>query len=141
MKWFALLLVLLAATPAWAQATGAGAPTAMTPSPDDRARQWLTLLDDRNYADAYKQMAAAAREKISADAWSKKMSALRAPLGAMSSRTLKDVKLAKVSPGMGDGQTASVRYDASFARNAAAIESVDLVSENGSWVVADYALK
>jgi hypothetical protein len=112
----------------------------MTPSPDDRARQWLTLLDDRNYADAYKQMASSAREKISADAWTKKMSALRVPLGAMSSRTLRGVKLAKLRPGMRDGQTASVRYDASFARGAAA-ETVDLMSENGGWAVTDYAIK
>lgn len=141
MKWFALALVLLAAGPAWAQAAGPGAATAMTPSPDDRARQWLTLLDDRNYADAYKQMASSAREKISADAWTKKMSALRAPLGAMSSRTLRGVKLAKLRPGMRDGQTASVRYDASFARGAATAETVDLMSENGGWAVTDYAIK
>jgi hypothetical protein len=139
MKWLALAWILLAAAPAWAQATGS--PTAMTLSPDDRARQWLTLLDDGNYAGAYKQMASAARGKISADAWSEKMRALRAPLGAMSSRTLKDVKLAKIRPGMGDGQTASVRYDASFARNAAAVESIDLVSENGGWAVTGYAVK
>jgi hypothetical protein len=42
---------------------------------------------------------------------------------------------------MRDGQTASVRYDASFARNAAAVESVDLMSENGSWAVTNYAIK
>jgi hypothetical protein len=141
MRWSVFAFLLLAAVPALAQAPGPGAPTAMTPSPDDRARQWLTLLDDGNYTDAYKQISAGARGKISGDAWSKKMTAMRTPLGAMSSRTLKEVKLGKLRQGMRDGQTASVRYDAAFARNATAIETIDLVSENGSWTVADYAVK
>jgi len=141
MRWSVFAFLLLLAVPAWAQAPGSGAPTAMTPSPDDRARQWLTLLDDGNYTDAYKQISAGARREISGDAWSKKMTTMRTPLGAMSSRTLKDVKLGKLRQGMRDGQTASVRYDTAFARNATAIESIDLVSENGSWTVADYTVK
>ena len=141
MRWSVFAFLLLVAVPAWAQAPGAGVPTAMTPSPDDRARQWLTLLDDGNYTDAYKQISAAARRKISGDAWAEKMTAMRTPLGAMSSRTLKEVKLGNTRQGMRDGQTASVRYDAAFARNATAVESIDLVSENGSWTVADYTVK
>ena len=35
----------------------------MTPTPDDRAKQWLGLVDDQNYADAYKQLGASHREQ------------------------------------------------------------------------------
>ncbi|HEY4076269.1 MAG TPA: DUF4019 domain-containing protein [Rhizomicrobium sp.] len=139
MRWSAFAFLLLAAAPAWAQATNA--PTAMTPSPDDRARQWLTLLDDQNYADAYTQMAATARGKVSEGAWSKDIAARRTPLGAMSNRALKDIKLGKLRAGMRDGQTAAVRYDVTFAHNAAATESIGLVSEHGSWAVMSYAVK
>jgi hypothetical protein len=139
MKWLAIAFALLVAAPAFAQ-TKTGPSTAMTPTPDDRAKQWLILVDDQNYADAYKQMGAAARDKISADAWSKKVGDLRVPLGAMSSRNLKDVKLTKNRPGMRDGQSATVRYDSAFAHKAASIESVTLISENGGWSVSGYSI-
>lgn len=137
MKWLAFAFALLMVAPAWAQ-TRAGASSPMTPTPDDRAKQWLTLIDDQNYADSYKQLGAGARSKISADAWSSKVSGVRTPLGAMTSRALKDVKLTKTLPGMRDGQYATVRYDSAFAHKAAAVESVTLISENGAWSVIGY---
>lgn len=137
MKWLAFAFALLIVAPAWAQ-TKTGASTSMTTTPDDRAKQWLALIDDQNYADSYKQMGAIARGKISADAWSSKVSGVRAPLGAMTSRDLKDVKLAKTLPAMRDGQYAIVRYDSAFAHKAAAVESVTLISENGAWSVIGY---
>jgi hypothetical protein len=140
MKWLIIAFALLVAAPALAQ-TAAGSSTPMTPTPDDRAKQWLTLVDDQNYDDAYKQMGATARAKASVEAFTRKIGGIRAPLGAMSSRTLKDVKLTKTLPAMRDGQHATVRYDSAFAHKAAVIESVTLVSENGGWSVIDYSTK
>jgi len=139
MKWLVIALAVLCATPAMAQ-TKAGPSTAMTPTPDERAKQWLVLIDDKNYADAYGQMAAPARAKANADQWGQKERGAREPLGAMASRTLKDVKLTKTLPGMRDGQYATVRYDSAFARKAMAVESVTLVSENGAWSVISYSI-
>src|ERR1700712_4997112 len=86
----------------------AGPATAMTPAPDDRAKQWVQLVDDKNYADAYRQMGVAAQSKVAADPWTQKISTTRDPLGAMATRTIKDVKLTKTLPGMRDGQYATV---------------------------------
>lgn len=139
MRWLFLAFVLLAAAPALAQtALSAGPSTAMTPAPDDRAKQWLTLVDDRNYSEAYRQMGAVARDRVASEAWAKTVDGVRIPLGAMSSRTLKDVKMTKTLPGMRDGQYAVIRYDSVFAHKAIAVESVTLVSENGAWSVAGY---
>lgn len=137
MKWLFVAFALLFAAPAWAQ-TAAGPSTAMTPTPDDRAKQWLTVIDDQNYADAYKQMGAMARDKTAEQNFAEKVGGTRTPLGAMSSRTLKDVKMAKTLPGMRDGQYAVVRFDSAFAHKAAAVETVTLVSENGAWSVVGY---
>jgi hypothetical protein len=137
MRWLVFALSLLVAAPAMAQ-TAAGPATAMTPTPDDRARQWLILVDDANYADAYTQLDSAARDKITADAWGQKLRGARAPLGAMASRALKDVKLAKTMPGMPDGQYAIVRYDTSFAHKASAVETVVLRSQAGAWSTIGY---
>ena len=137
MKWLAVAFVLLIAVPALAQPK-TGQSTAMTPSPDDRAKQWLILIDDQNYADAYKQLGAAARDKISVEQWTKTVGGVRQPLGAVSSRALKDVKLTKTLPAMRDGQYTIVRYDSVFAHKAAAVESITLESENGAWAVIGY---
>lgn len=137
MRWLAIAFTLLIAAPALAQ-TNAKPATSMTVSPDDRAKQWLLLVDDQNYSDAYQQMGAAARGKVVGETWSKNIRNMREPLGAMSSRTLKDVKMTKTLPGMRDGQYAAVRYDSAFARKAAGVESVTLVMENGAWSVIDY---
>jgi hypothetical protein len=136
MRWLAIAFALLIAVPALAQ-TNAKPATSMTVSPDDRAKQWLLLVDDKNYADAYQQMGTAAH-KVAGESWSQNIRSRRDPLGAMSSRTLKDVKMTKTLPGLRDGQYATVRYDSAFARKAASVESVTLVMENGAWSVIDY---
>ncbi len=135
MAWLVIAFSLLISAPAMA---GAGQVTSMTMSPDDRAKQWMTLIDDQNYADAYQQMGAAGRGKLAADPWTQKIRGAREPLGAVSSRTLKDVKMTKTLPGMRDGQYATVRYDSAFAHKAASVESVTLVLENGAWSVIGY---
>jgi hypothetical protein len=153
MKWLLLSVVMLLSAPAlatsaWAQsvpqpapATGAVGPaTPLTPSPDDRAKQWLNLVDDQNYNDAYKQMSAAAQQKTALGPWAGKVGQERAPLGAMASRSLKTVNLTKMLPGMRDGQSATVQFDSSFAHKASAVETVVLTSEKGAWSVTSYAI-
>ena len=140
MKWLALVFALLIAAPALAQTAPTGPSTAMTPSPDDRAKQWLTLVDDQNYADAYRQMSAAAQGKSPITVWTQKMSEFRQPLGAMANRNIKEVKQTRIRPGMRDGQSITVRFDSSFAHQAAAVETVVLTSEKGAWSVTGYTV-
>jgi hypothetical protein len=148
MKWLALIAALMVATPAFAQgaappppAQGAvGSATPLTPAPDVRAKQWLGLLDDKNYNEAYKQMGAAAQDKGALAPWTQKISSIREPLGAMASRTIKNIKLTKTLPGMRDGQYASVQFDSSFARRTSAVETVVLTSDKGAWSVTSYSV-
>jgi hypothetical protein len=148
------LLVLLFAAPAFAiqtvaqgpsaqppPATGAVGPaTPLTPSPDDRAKQWLNLVDDQNYNDAYKQLSATAQDKIALAAWATRIGERRNPLGAMASRNIRAVKLTRILPGMRDGQYATVEFDSSFAHKVAAVETVTLVSDKGAWSVMSYTV-
>lgn len=138
MKWLAIAFALLIAASAAVAQTGARRATSVTVSPDDRARQWMSLVDDQNYADAYQQMGSAARGKIAAEVWTGNIRTMRVPLGAMSSRTLKEVKMTNTLPGMRDGQAAAVRYDSAFAHKATGMETVTLVLENGVWSVTSY---
>lgn len=138
MKWLAIAFALLIVAPAAMAQTGAKRAPSMTASPDDRAKQWMSLVDDQNYAEAYRQMGTTARGKLAADVWTGNIRTMRLPLGAMSSRTLKDVKMSNTLAGMRDGQYAALRYDSAFAHKAAGVESVTLVLENGAWSVTSY---
>jgi hypothetical protein len=150
MRRILVAFLLLSAVPAMAQppaprssaapTANPGVVTAMTPTPDDRAKQWLNLVDDGNYAEAWKQAGATLRAHQSVDSFLAEEAAKRTPMGAMSTRTLKDVKLAKTLPGMRNGQYAVVRYDSAFAHQVAAVESVTLASENGGWSVVAYRI-
>lgn len=129
----AAIAVLVLAPPAMAQTARAPVPAAAQPGPDDRAKQWLILVDDSNYAESASQMGAQARKPDIAA-----LPALREPLGAVSSRALKDVKLSTTSPGMPPGQYAVVRFDSNFAHRANTMETVTLAMNKGVWSVVGY---
>lgn len=132
----AALFLFWAATPAFSQASPAkkSTVTAVTPTPDDRARQWLVLVDDKNYSQSWTEAGKAFQTRQKADAWAKEGGERRAPLGAVASRGLKSIDLSR-------NNIAVIRYDTVFARKAAAVETVTLAFENGGWAVTDYSVE
>jgi hypothetical protein len=141
---FLTVLLISMATPALAQGNVPGnkppaAPTKKTtvtaamPTPDDRAKQWLILVDDKNYAQSWSEAGKAFQNRQKTDAWAKDAGVRRAPLGAVASRNLKSIDLSK-------SNIAVIRYDSVFAHKASAVETVTLTFENGGWVVTDYTV-
>jgi hypothetical protein len=131
----AVLLLFGIAMPALAQAAPSkpSTVTAVTPTPDDRAREWLVLVDDKNYAQSWSEAAKAFQNRQKTDAWATEAATKRAPLGAVASRDLKSIDLSR-------NNTAVIRYDTVFAHKAAAVETVTLDFENGGWSVTDYSV-
>jgi hypothetical protein len=129
------LVLCGAAAPAFAQAEPArkSTITAATPTPDDRARQWLVLVDDKNYAQSWSEAGKAFQNRQKADAWASDAAAKRESFGAVASRDLKSVDL-------GRGNVAVVRYTTVFAHKASAVETVTLAFDNGGWSVTDYTV-
>jgi len=123
------------AGPAFSQASPArpSTVTAVTPTPDDRARQWLVLVDDKNYTQSWSQAGKAFQGRLKTDLWAKEAGTVREPLGAVASRGLKSIDLTR-------NNTAVIRYDTAFAHKAAAVETNTLVFENGGWAVSDYSV-
>ena len=103
------------------------------PTPDDRAKQWLVLVDDKNYAQSWSEAGKAFQNRQKTDAWARDAGVRRAPLGAVASRNLKSIDLSK-------SNIAVVRYDSVFAHKASAVETITLSFENGGWVVTDYSV-
>ena len=131
----AVLLLFGIAMPALAQAAPAkpSTVTAVTPTPDDRAREWLVLVDDKNYAQSWSEAAKAFQSRQKTDAWTAEATTKRTPLGAVASRDLKSIDLSA-------NNVAVIRYDTVFAHKAAAVETVTLDFENGGWSVTDYSV-
>jgi hypothetical protein len=128
------LLVIAAPSAIFAQPTKKSTVTAAMPAPNDRARHWLTLVDDKNYAQSWNEAGAAFKARQTADAWTKSAADTRGPLGAMASRDLRAIDLSR-------SNVAVIHYDTVFAHKAAAQETITLAFENGSWAVTDYAVK
>jgi len=108
--------------------------TAMVPAPDDRARQWLVLLDDKNYSQSWTDAGKTFQTRNKLDAWAAAAGTQREPLGAVASRDLKSIDLGRTN-------IAVVRYDTVFAHKAAAVETVTLSFEDGTWAVTGYSVK
>lgn len=139
MRWIpAVILALVFAAPALA----AGKPPAASrvsqitgaqSTPDERARQWLVLLDDGDYARGWQEAGPAMKDHQTAAAWTAATRAAREPLGAMANRNLKSIELVSLDK-------AVVRYDSVFAHKAAAVETVTLGLANGGWSVTGYSI-
>lgn len=128
------LLVLGTALPAAAQPAKRVPVSAATPAPDDRARQWLVLVDDKNFPQSWKDAGKAFQNRQSADAWANDANNKRVPLGAVASRDLKSIDVSR-------SNVAVIRYDTSFAKKTGAVETVTLGFENNGWAVTNYSVE
>ena len=111
--------------------TGAKTITGATPAPDDRAKQWLVLVDDKNYAQSWSEAGKAFQSRQKADAWAKDAGARREPLGAVASRGLKSIDLSR-------SNVAVIKYDSVFAHKASAVGTITLRFRNGGWLGTEH---
>ena len=127
--------LIVSAAPAFSQAAPAkkSTVTAAVPAPDDRARQWLVLVDDKNYAQSWTEASRSFQAKQKTQDWATQEAAKREPFGAVASRDLKSIDLGKAN-------VAVIRYDTVFAHKAQAVETVTLAFENGGWAVTSYSV-
>lgn len=131
----ALLLVALLPGPLWCadQPEAAAASAALT---------WLKLVDAGDYAQSWATAAELFRNRIGRDAWVSRVSGLRDPLGAVTSRELAGAKFERSLPGAPDGEYVIVRYTTRFEHKAGAVETVvPMKDTDGHWHVSGYFLK
>jgi hypothetical protein len=103
---------------------------------------WLALVDAGNYAESWNAAASRFRQRITQDAWQSTAARVRGPLGALKSRELQSATFKQSLPGIPDGEYVVIRFAASFANKAAAIETVTPMKDaDGAWRVAGYYIK
>jgi len=130
----ALVLLTLAALPQSASSPPP-APTAGAETPEpavvNAARQWLALLDQGRWDDSYQATRASFRTLNTAQVWAAASDRVRAPLGAMISRTFVSQENLPAPP---YGYEV-VKFRTRFADEADAIETVTLDREGSDWRV------
>jgi hypothetical protein len=127
-------IVLMFLLPAAASAADARKAT-------DAAKSWVVLLDAKAYARSWNAASGLFQSHVPQEQWERAVQAARGPMGALVSRHVAGAEFAGTLPGAPDGQYVVVRFDTKFAHKAAAIETVTMVLDNGSWKSAGYYVR
>ena len=103
------------------------------------ARAWLALVDDGDYAAAWKSASAYMRGVVTKRGLRRSLRAARSPLGPVENRTLAGAEYRTSLPGAPDGQYVVIQYSSSFANKREAGERITPVLEpDGQWRVSGY---
>jgi DNA-binding CsgD family transcriptional regulator len=129
---FVAALAFAASEPA-AQPVPAAARTAVAESDASRAaRDWLALVDARNWQASYTATATSFRTVNTLANWQGAAEGVHAKLGPAQSREL----LSDFDTPAAPNGARSVRFRTSFADNQSKIETLNLTREDGAWRVA-----
>lgn len=131
---FALGLLAFVALPQAASAPPS-TPVAADAKPNaevvDAARQWLALVDQDRWDDSYRATGASFRKMNTTQVWADVSEKMRAQFGAAKSRTFLSEQYLPAPP---YGYEV-VKFRASYANKADAVETVTLDREDGVWHV------
>lgn len=106
------------------------------------ADAWLKLVDSAQYAESWEAAAPLFKDAVTEQQWATQVGAVRKPLGAVESRTLKSAVPATSLPGAPDGHYVVIQYDTVFAHKARAVETVTPMLDNaGQWRVSGYFVR
>ena len=101
--------------------------------------KWLTLLDDQQFEESWKQAGSMFRKEVKQEDWVAALKRSRAPLGKLVSRDSARVDFTKSLPAAPDGEYAIIHFKTSFDSKAVT-ERLTLVKEDDRWQIAAYAI-
>lgn len=106
------------------------------------AMEWLQKIDGSNYSGSWQAAAAMFKAAVTVQAWQQAAQSVRAPLGAVRSRTAQSTTFTRTLPGAPDGQYVVIQFAATFDNKAAATETIAVALDpDGVWRVAGYFIK
>lgn len=120
----------------------AAADEAQSAAPDvSAARSWVELLDKSRWSESWRLAGDAFKSHVSEAQWASSVQPAREPFGAVTSRTLKDVKKMTSLPGLPDGEYESLQFQTDFANKKGAVETLGLAHEQSGWKVIGYFIR
>ncbi|WP_332875856.1 DUF4019 domain-containing protein [Massilia sp. S19_KUP03_FR1] len=106
------------------------------------ASAWLAQLDAGQYPATWTSSAGAFRAVVSQENWLQAMQQVHAPLGSVTSRTLKSAQFTRTMPNVPEGEYVVIQYDTTFANRAGSVETVTpMRDKDGSWKVSGYFVR
>jgi len=121
-------------------------PSAVAQEGDDprvaSAKQWLELVDAGSYSDSWAQAGEAFKGAVTEETWGQQLTAVRTPLGAVTSRELRSAQELTDPPNAPPGEYLIIAFGTSFEERAGATETVVLMKEGeDAWKVAGYYIQ
>ena len=104
------------------------------------AWNWLKLLDDGDYAEAFEWEAQDFRMSKTQSQFVRYMQARRAPFGATLSRSFVGAANIKKFAGVPEGDYESIIFKTAFEKKSPTAERVILVKQEAGWRVIDYRI-
>ncbi len=106
------------------------------------AAEWLSLLDDGEYADSWSEASEHLKKGVDVKEWEMKMEAISSRLGKIDERGVKSAAYQTSLPGAPDGKYVVIQYHTSFEKRSGALETITLVQDQDKkWRVGDYTVK
>ncbi|MBW8753840.1 MAG: carboxylesterase family protein [Sphingomonadales bacterium] len=105
------------------------------------AKAWLSLVDSAQWDQSWTAAGAIFKSQMPQAAWASANQKFREPLGAVSSRILKQVTRFSSLPGVPDGEYEFLNFQTSFATKPGATETVLLAHEASGWKVLNYGIQ
>jgi hypothetical protein len=120
--------------------------TCFAASPEKKAeraaKDWLELIDGKNYAESYDEAASFFRAMVDKKDWIKTLRNLRSMLGEAVSRKLISAKRANKMAGAPDGEYVIITYKTKFDKKADAREViVPMLDKDGKWRISGYHIQ
>ncbi|HET7535971.1 MAG TPA: DUF4019 domain-containing protein [Candidatus Didemnitutus sp.] len=114
------------------------------PNPDlakTAALSWLKLIDDEKYEDSWKEAAAYFQGRVTAQAWSERLSQIRRPLGHTDKREFKEANFVHEAPRLPKGDYWQIQYATSIEGTAVIETATVTLDKDGKWHVLSYQIK
>lgn len=106
------------------------------------AKNWLKLVDDREYDKSWQEAANYFKRRITKEEWQRTMNSQREPFGDNISRSVRSKQYRTSLPGVPDGQYVVIQYQSFFENKKDAIETVTpMLDEDGKWRVSGYFIR
>ena len=106
------------------------------------ADRWLAVVDAKQYEKSWDEAAEYFKKAIQKPKWIEALQAVRASLGAVTSRQRQSARYTTELPGIRDGEYVVIQYKTAFANKRSAVEIVTPMREaDGTWKVSGYYIK
>ncbi len=105
------------------------------------AKEWLTLVDNQEYAKSWEEAAPFFKNAVPQPQWEAMIAPVRTPLGKVESRELIAAQATTSLPGAPEGEYVVIQFKTHFANNPDSIETITPMKSEGVWRVSGYFIK